>query len=185
MIEEGYAALGRNGSAEACGIWWSAWDLLKARFPTGTKFLERAEGNLSDEISVFNWLQDLEMELGNAGVDDKAFYMKRIEFCREFLSLFPSSDDETIVSMRRAEAESYFYLGRREEGENAFRFLVADFPNSAWAYIGWGDMYAFNFGNLRKDRKKAETIYRMGLDKDLEEKQFLTERLERLEESEP
>ncbi len=182
MIEEGYAAVDQNDSAKASGIWLRAWDLLKPRFPTGTKSLEDAESVFSDSFSIFNWCQDLEMELGNAGANDKIFYEKRIEFCGEYLSLFPESGDETIVAMRRAEAESCFYLGRYEKGENAFRSLVDDYPNSVWTYIGWGDMYASDFGNLQKDHKKAETIYRMGLEKDLEEKYFLIERLEDLEE---
>jgi TolA-binding protein len=38
--------------------------------------------------------------------------------------------------MKRAEAESYFALGKQEEGEKAFQDLVAEFPDSAWAYIG-------------------------------------------------
>jgi len=83
------------------------------------------------------------MELGNACLKEPSFYEKRIEieYCREFCMLFPATDRLIIENMKRAEAESYFALGMVEKGEGAFQNLVEEFPDSAWVYIGWGDMY--------------------------------------------
>ncbi len=131
---------------------------------------------------ISDWCQDLEMELGNAGLDDPSFYEKRIRYCEEFCDLFPESDDLILVNMRVAFAESLFFLGRPDEGEKAFQGAVEDFPKSAWPYIGWGDMYWNPFDKRSsKDLKKAEEIYRMGLDKVTEYKEDLLDRLERLE----
>ena len=78
--------------------------------------------------------------------------------------------------MKRTEAESYFALGLVEEGEKAFQDLVKDFPDSAWAYIGWGDMYK-DLG----DYEQAESIYRMALEKNVAGKEDVLKRLEMLE----
>ena len=43
--------------------------------------------------------------------------------------------------MKRGEAESYFSLGKVEEGDPAFEALIEEFPDKVWGYIGWGDMY--------------------------------------------
>jgi tetratricopeptide (TPR) repeat protein len=117
------------------------------------------------------------MDLGNVSIKVPAFYEKRIEYCQEFCSLFPETDKLIIENMKRAEAESYFALGLVEEGEKAFQDLVKDFPDSAWAYIGWGDMYK-DLG----DYDQAESIYRMALEKNVAGKEEVLERLEMLEE---
>jgi hypothetical protein len=46
--------------------------------------IEDAERVFSGTQSLYNWCQDLEMELWNAGLEDTSFFRKRLEFCREF-----------------------------------------------------------------------------------------------------
>jgi len=79
--------------------------------------------------------------LSNAGRDDRSFYAKRIQYCREFYTLFPAIDPSILLNMKRAEAESLFALGQVEDSEQTFAALTEEFPDSAWAYIGWGDMH--------------------------------------------
>jgi len=123
------------------------------------------------------------MELSNAGRKDPAFSEKRIEYCREFCSLFPGTDKLIVENMKRAEAESYFALGLVEKGEEAFRALVEEFPDSAWAYIGWGDMYwLFRESKAPRDYDKAESIYRLALERDVADRNEVLERLRDLEE---
>ena len=45
--------------------------------------------------------------------------------------------------MKRAEAEAHFALGREAEGDRLFEALIERFPDNAWGYIGWGDVYAW------------------------------------------
>ncbi|MEW5898692.1 MAG: hypothetical protein AB1652_05905 [Bacillota bacterium] len=123
------------------------------------------------------------MELYNAGRKDPAFYEKRIEYYREFCSLFPETDKLIIENMKRAEAESYFALGLVEKGQKAFRALVEEFPDSAWAYIGWGDMYwLFRESKAPRDYEKAEKKYRLALERDVADRDDVLERLQDLEE---
>lgn len=183
MMQAGYELLEAHQEAKACRLWLQVWEHLKARFRPELKDIDEAEQVFSGLQSLSNWCYDLEMELGNAGRDDRSFYAKRIQFCQEFYTLFPATDANTLLNMKRAEAESLFALGQVEEGEKAFAALIEEFPDSAWGYIGWGDMY----GSYRLDERvpldfdKAEHVYRLGLARATEDREFIVERLADLE----
>jgi hypothetical protein len=70
-----------------------------------------------------------------------------------------------------------------EEGDRAFRDLVEEFPDSAWVYIGWGDMYwLFRDSKTPRDYDRAENIYRMALERNVDGREDVLERLQMLEE---
>jgi len=186
LMQEGYNLVRTEGlakTAEGCKLWLQVWDHLKHRFTDDMKSINDAENVFSGMQCLFNWCQDLEHALQNAGLYDKSFYEKRIEYCREFCSFFPHSSELLTLNMKRAEAESYFPLGKIEEGNQAFEVLIEEFPDNVWAYIGWGDIYFFadTYG-VDKDLTKAKRIYEMGLKIDSEGKHFLIDRLEDLNE---
>ncbi len=144
LMQEGYdlvQAEGKDKTVEGCKLWLQVWDHLKHRITKDMKSIEDAEKVFSGMQSLYNWCQDLEQELHNAGIHERSFYQKRIEYCREFYSFFPNSDELLTINMKRAEAESYFSLGKVEEGDQAFEALIEEFPDNVWGYIGWGDMY--------------------------------------------
>src|SRR6516162_5210570 len=161
-IEAGYDL---QGSA-ACRIWLEAWkDVLglldKGELTSIRAFDERFRGSQS----LFNWSQDLEDELWNAGLEDPQFLTARIAVCEEGLRRFPAEDDLMTENRRRALAESYFELGESDTAEALYRdWLQAD-PRWGWGWIGWSDGYGF----LRKvrDWPRAEQILREGLAVDL------------------
>lgn len=182
MMQRGYDLIEDNRLKEGCILWLEVWDHLKGRFPPGARTIEEAERVFNGTQSLVNWCPHLEMELGNAGLEDKSFYEKRIKYCQEFCSLFPQSGDHLIGSMKRAVAESYFALGMLEQGEKAFGALTKEFPDWAWGYIGWADMYwlfRVNKDKVPLNYEKAETIYRMALDRDVDEedKKHILDRL--------
>jgi hypothetical protein len=183
LMQAGYDLLEAHREAEACILWLQVWEHLKDRFRPELNDINEAEQVFSGLQSLSNWCSDLEMELGNAGRDDRSFYAKRIQFCREFYTLFPATDANTLLNMKRAEAESLFALGQVEEGEKAFAALVKEFPDSAWGYIGWGDMYCIFRPDERVplDFDKAERIYHLGLERVTEDREFIVERLADLE----
>lgn len=183
MMEEGYRLCAGEREDEGCRVWLEVWEHLKERFTPEMKSIEDAERVFSGTQCLFNWCQDLEVELHNAGLKAPAFYEKRIAYCREFCALFPETGDLTIENMKRAAAESYFALGRVEEGEREFQTLVEEFPESAWVYIGWGDMYwLFREGKVPRDYDRAERIYRLALERGAADREDVLERLEMLEE---
>jgi hypothetical protein len=99
-IEAGYDL---QGSA-ACRIWLEAWkDVLglldKGELTSIRAFDERFRGSQS----LFNWIQDLEDALWNAGLEDRQFLTARIAVCEEGLRRFPAEDELMTENRQRAE----------------------------------------------------------------------------------
>lgn len=69
--------------------------------------------------SLFNWCQDLEDALWNAGLEDRELLRARIVVCEEALRRFPDESQLMVENRRRALAESYFELGQTREGRSA------------------------------------------------------------------
>lgn len=184
LMQEGYELLEQQEAIKACTIWLEVWEHLKKRFTPDMKSVEDTERVFDGEQCLANWCQDLEGELHNAGLDNPVFFEKRIKYCQEFCLLFPKTDWLTIHNMKRAVAESYFALGMQEKGEAAFQSLVEEFPNYAWGYIGWGDMYCERpiHKNIQVNYGRAEELYKKALKMACgEDKSDVLERLERLE----
>ena len=122
-IEAGYDL---KGSA-ACRIWLEAWkDVLGLLDKGGLTSIRAFDERFRGSQSLFNWIQDLEDALWNAGLEDRQFLTARIAVCEEGLRRFPT-EDELMTENRRARAlgESYFELGETGKAESAVPRLVA------------------------------------------------------------
>ncbi|MCU0574481.1 MAG: SEC-C domain-containing protein [Syntrophobacteraceae bacterium] len=189
LMQQGYRLLEdnegdrRGNRFEACRIWLEVWEHLKTRFQPEMRSGKAAERGFRGLQSLFNWCQDLERELYNAGLEDPVFFEKAIAYCREFCSYFPDSDELLLHNMKRTEAEAHFALGREGEGDRLFQALIDQFPNNAWGYIGWGDMYAWPIkaGGAR-DLERAKQILEMGLSANVTNKTDILGRLRDLDE---
>ncbi len=184
MMQRGYDLKDERRLKECCNLWLEVWGHLKKRFTSDMSSIEDTESVFSGTQSLYNWCPDLEMELWNAGLEDTSFFKKRLEFCREFYRMFPDTDSLVIENMKRGEADSYFFLSEIEKGDEAFEKLIEEFPESAWGYIGWGDMYCLfkRDDRVPRDYDKAERIYRMGLDNATSDRDAILDRLQDLEE---
>lgn len=163
MIQEGYRLLSSHKFVETCEIWHNVWEHLKKHFTSQMKSIDDVEKVFYGTQSISGWAEDFEMQLGNAGQKNPSFREKRIQYCREFYTRFPKSDDGLIQNMKRAEAESYFSLGMLDKGESAFQALVNQFPDCPWGYIGWADMYSGWFDNVPVNYQKSENLYNKAL----------------------
>jgi tetratricopeptide (TPR) repeat protein len=177
-MQAGYELLKTNGAVAACRPWLEAWDdglhlLDKADIESIEEFDEQFRGTQS----LFNWIQDLESELWNAGLEDRQFLSARIALCEEGLRRFPSDDDLLIENRRRALAESYYELGDSGKAESLYReWLDAD-PCWGWGWIGWSDCYRFT-RTERKDLQRTEQILREGFSvADVRDRADLADRL--------
>jgi tetratricopeptide (TPR) repeat protein len=148
-MQKGYEHAGKGDSAGACRAWLIAWkSILEILDKRSIKTLDEFDDLFQGTQSAFNWVQDFEMELGNAGIDEKDFLLDRISLCTEYENRFGSKDGLTAENMRRALAESYFKLGEREKADALFgKWLDAD-PQWGWGWIGWADCYAFFGGDV-------------------------------------
>jgi hypothetical protein len=120
-MQKGYEHAGKGDSAGACRAWLIAWkSILEILDKRSIKTLDEFDDLFQGTQSAFNWVQDFEMELGNAGIDEKDFLLDRISLCTEYENRFGSKDGLTAENMRRALAESYFKLGEREKADALF-----------------------------------------------------------------
>jgi tetratricopeptide (TPR) repeat protein len=162
-IEAGYESQGPGRDAAACRIWLEAWrDVLGLLDKGGLTSIRAFDERFRGSQSLFNWIQDLEDALWNAGLEDRQFLTARIAVCEEGLRRFPAEDDLMTENRRRALAESYFELGETGKAEALYRdWLHAD-PRWGWGWIGWSDGYGFTRTQLQ-DWPRAEQILREGL----------------------
>jgi len=183
VIRRGYGLLSQKKPGECCTAWLELWEELK-RVCRGTitDIDDTLEWNPMGEC-IPNWAQDLEMELGNAGLEQEEFLEKRITYCREFCEIFPESREDMIHCMKRATAETHFFLGQTEKGEMCFQDLTAEFPENVWSFIGWGDMYLWPLKNkYPQNIDRAEEIYQRFTPKTPEDIECHTERLQAVKE---
>jgi len=122
-----------------------------------------------------NCVQDLEMELHNAGIDDKAYHQKRIDFCQELLR-WCGADELVISNTRWAIAEAHYEIGDESGGEQLFKEWVREDPDCSWAYSGWSDCCRYNGSVI--DNEKAEKILLAGYERSgLRDRDYVVERL--------
>ncbi len=164
LMQEGYMLILANEHASGCDRWLEAWALAKRMLKPHMRTVDDFDAVYPDLTQYFaNWTNDLEMELGNAGIDDPAYHEHRLQYAQEFLDLFPGSDADRIVNFKRAQGEALFYLSRRTEADALFESLVQQLPDAEWAYIGWADAYGLFAPPGKTDYARAEAILKRAL----------------------
>jgi tetratricopeptide (TPR) repeat protein len=180
-MQAGYDLTVTGEVAAACRIWLEAWnDILhlldKASLQSIAEFDDRFRGTQS----LFNWIQDLESELWNAGLEDQQFLKARIAICEEGLKRFAIDDELMRQNRRRALAKSHYELGETGKSDALYREWLYTDPQWGWGWIGWSDCYQFTRTEL-KDLHKTEELLQEGLSiPGVRDFQYLTERLANL-----
>src|SRR5205823_8249943 len=68
-MQAGYDLLASTGAVAACRAWLDAWtDVLHIFDKTGTRTIGEFDDRFRGSQSLFNWIQDFEDELWNAGL---------------------------------------------------------------------------------------------------------------------
>lgn len=167
-----------------CAIWLQVWDAIKTKCQrSACHNLELLDEQFRGAFFVSNFVQDFDMKLRDAGLRDKVYFQKRIDYCTEFLTLFSEADDNLIAHRKRSIAESYAYLGDYERADLEFGKIVREHPHGPWGYIPWGDIYCFGGCDGKTDYDKAKSLYRKALAvaKDEDDILVVQERLQSLE----
>lgn len=161
-MQAGYE-LRESGAVAVCRVWLEAWsDVLHILDKAGMQSIQEFDERFQGSQSLFNWIQDLEGELWNAGLEDRQFLAARIALCEEGLRRFRTDDDLMTENRRRALAESYYELGEPDKAEALYRGWLHLDPCWGWGWIGWSDCYRFA-RTERKDWNRCEQILREGL----------------------
>ena len=161
-MQAGYE-LRASGAVAVCRVWLEAWsDVLRILDKAGMRSIQEFDERFGGSQSLFNWIQDLEDELWNAGLEDRQFLTARIALCEEGLRRFRTDDDLMSENRRRALAESYYELGETDKAEALYRGWLHLDPRWGWGWIGWSDCYRFT-RTERRDWSRCEQILREGL----------------------
>jgi hypothetical protein len=154
----------RGNDAEASRHWIRTWTAVatiarKRGFARIEEFDEVFDGTQF----VFNWVQDMDEALCNAGREEPWFWEETIRIADEVLRLFPNESQLFTENKRRWIAESHAKLGRRDVSDELYRnWLVSD-PAWGWGWIGWADTYFPVVRDDARDTARAEAILRQGL----------------------
>jgi hypothetical protein len=108
--------------------------------------------------SLFNWHQDLEMELGNAGLDYPAKLRARITVGEQVLHRFTDCDQLVVENWRRAIAEAWFWVGDTNKADQMYRGWLDHDPQWGYGWIGWAS------GHMPPPRTNAPTDYQRAED---------------------
>jgi SEC-C motif len=161
-MQAGYAHDAENDTHAAAVTWLKAWsDVLRLCDATGIGSIGEFDDRFPMTQSLFNWIQDLEMALENAGRDDREMRQALIEFCEESLRRFPDEEQLMTENRRRALGGAYFDAGMTEKAEELFRSWLDADPGWGWGWIGWADCY-MPWGGRSADFGRAEKLLRRG-----------------------
>ena len=160
-VQVGYRK--REHDEGACAATWlGAWsDVLRLCDATGIRSIEEFDDRFPMTQSLYNWSQDLEDALWNAGLGDRAMLLARIAVCEEALRRFPGEDQLMTENRRRALAESYFEVGETEEAEELFQSWLAADPRWGFGWIGWAACHGFR-ADRPKNYGRVEELLRRG-----------------------
>lgn len=161
-MQAGYDQDPENNPHAAAVTWLNAWsDVLRLCDATGISSIDDFDDRFPMTQSLYNWSQDLEMALENAGQDDGEIRQALIEFCEESLRRFPGEDQLMIENRRRALGQAYFDAGLTEKAEELFRSWLDADPGWGWGWIGWADCY-LPWGGRTVDFGRAEKLLSRG-----------------------
>lgn len=166
-IASGYQYFSNNETAKACDVLLDAWEDIKAIMAEDqVRDLTELEEKYQWTGYLFNYVQDLEEQLHNAGVENEQYFPKRIRYCEELLQVCGNKDELLIENTRRAIAESHYALGNEQECDHLYSKWLTSDPTWGWGYIGWSDCYHYGTKKIAANYVKAEEI----LSRALEEK---------------
>lgn len=169
-IRTGYRNLKRDEIASACNAWLDAWeDIKNIMKEENIPDISALESKYKWSEFLYNYVQDLDQELWNAGLDSETYFSKRIIYCEEMLKLIGTDDTLLIENTRRSIADSHYALGNTEECDRLYRIWLAEDPKWTWGYIGWADCYTFEALQTPANFEKAGQIISKALEqKDIE-----------------
>jgi tetratricopeptide (TPR) repeat protein len=163
-MQAGYESFNSGNPAAACRIWLDAWDAVRRLFDKAdVHSISEFDSRFQGTQSLLNWIQDFELELWNAGLDDPQFLRARIAVCEEGLRWAEADGDDLLrENFQRAVADSYFELGETGKADDLYRTWLEADPQWGWGWIGWSDCYQSARSEFR-DLSRSEYLLRQGL----------------------
>ncbi len=127
LVQKGYAAEMAQNEKVLISVWWEAWGIFQEIMKTAEQKTSVMAVMESQDYAypIDAWLQDFEMELGNAGE-----HKKRVEYCRAVLEMFDWRYEDGS-NFKTAIGEEFYAEGRVEEGKEWFINWLQKEPHNA------------------------------------------------------
>lgn len=187
-MQEGYDLVERREEPAACDRWWTVWSTLRSRFTPEMTTVHATEPVFSGMQSIFNWTQDFETALLNAGRQGRRHAEMGRDFCAQWAAQFRDEEAWAQVSFRRGLAEHLARLGEVSAAEAVYRELPERWPGNVWAWVALADVRSGLFSRsagLHLDFEEARACLRRALALPRlrpEEREMLRDRMVKVEE---
>lgn len=126
LVQKGYEFFDEQKPEVGLNFWGEAWLKLQSIMKHQTKkipLIVLIEG-LDYAYAIDGWLQDYEMELGNARK-----YEERVTFCQKVLEIFDWQDDDDSCFLCGI-GDSLFYEGKKEEAYSHYEKWLTQEPQN-------------------------------------------------------
>lgn len=165
QMQKGYTESAKGHATAASNIWMEFWEMIKQTLDAYEfEYIEDMDNAFHGLQSLFNWSTDFEMELYKASSKDNRFLRQRIDFCSDYIIKSRVKNDGNNLVRKRVIAESYFLLGKTQQGEEHFQSYVKQHPSDNWGWINWSDQYGIFALEENRDHEKAIAILQKGLE---------------------
>ena len=127
LVQNGYECIDEQKYEEGLNFWGEAWLIFQSIMEQQSKVIPLL--GLMEELdyvyAIDAWLQDYEMELGNARK-----YEERIAFCRKIIELFDwQYEDDSCFQC--GIGDSLFYEGKKDEAFCYYEKWLAENPQNS------------------------------------------------------
>jgi hypothetical protein len=151
-MQEGYRLASEGQCTKACESWWKVWQTIRSRLRPEMNTTRGAAAVFDGTQCLFNWVQDFELELLNAALEERRYARIGIQLCKEVLAHFHGEDELFRTNFRanldefhfRANLDEFhFRAGENAEGEHVLLELIRDHPDSATGYVRLADYFSY------------------------------------------
>jgi len=142
-MEDGYERLWGGDCVGACDRWLEVWAHLRPRLRPEMRTVEATASVFTAGEPVYNWIQDLVLELTNAAQDDPRYAEHGRQLCHAVLAQFPDEGGLFRINFRADLGEFLYLLGEDEAGEQMLRELIRDYPESAAGYARLAEVLGY------------------------------------------
>jgi tetratricopeptide (TPR) repeat protein len=183
FYREGSDLFEEGDEAEGCQRWLTAWDFIAAVTPDDITTVEAADESLPTFLSLDGFLRTLSHRLESVAETDQSFHEQRIEFCRAVCDRFPDSNDELLLDLRHALADSLAVSGREDKSLAELNSLIETYGDDPWAYFKKAERYRRQpvESATTDDLEHAIELYQQALDRDIEQESTVETQLEEIE----
>jgi hypothetical protein len=164
-MQEGYRLASEGQWTKACESWWEVWQTIRSRLRPEMNTARHAAAVFDGTQSLFDWVQDFELELLNAALKERRYARIGIQLCKEVLARFPGEDELFRINFRADLGDFHFRAGENAEGERVLLELIREHPNRAAGYVRLADFFGYGPtpNSEPSDRERALELFEQAL----------------------